>query len=401
MSKQLEKLSIQEARKIILLSQMIPPGAKKGSSVAATLKAMEQIGYVQIDTISVIERAHHHTLWNRNPNYTNSHIDQLLKKGQLFEYWSHAAAYLPMRDYRYSLPRKLAMRSGEQKHWFARDKKLMNSILKRIASEGPLMVKDFENTGRKTKEWESKPAKKALECLFMQGELMVPFRKKFHKVYDLTERCLPKEVDQSVPTPKEHMRFIIKRFLTANGIGQLNEMVYLLKKVKPQVRETLQEMHASGEILEIKIKDSLYYTLPSALKLLDKRLNRNTAKILSPFDNLVIQRQRIKTLFDFDYLLECYVPKPKRKYGYFSLPVLWDGRLLARLDCKADRKDSVLHVFNIVLESKVSKREDFANALAKELSSFMMFNKCRTIKFHEAKPVSFKLLLEKKMVIYL
>ena len=187
----------------MLLSQKLPPGKQTGSAAAATLSAIEHLGYIQIDTISAIERAHHHTLWNRNPRYKPSHLDQLLADKKVFEYWSHAASYLPMRDYRYSLPRKQAIKNGEQNHWYERDERLMKSILQRIDSEGPLMARDFENKGKKSGEWSSKPAKRALENLFMQGDLMVPYhRVNFQKVYHLTERVLPKTRTPPCPVRK-------------------------------------------------------------------------------------------------------------------------------------------------------------------------------------------------------
>jgi uncharacterized protein YcaQ len=299
----IESLPIQQARKLVLLSQRLPPTKKNGRTIAATLSAIEHLGYIQIDTISAIQRAHHHTLWNRNPRYKTSHLDQLIADKQVFEYWSHAVAYLPMRDYRYSLPRKQAIASGDQNHWYKRDERLMKSVLRRIATEGPLMAKDFEHTGKKSGEWKSKPAKRALEYLFMQGELMVPFRVNFQKVYDLTERVLPEDADITLPSPEEYALFLITRYLKANGIGQSSEIVYLLKNTKQLVTDTLREMVLSGELLQVNVGKMTYYALPASLELLRKPLRRSKLKILSPFDNLLIQRKRIQTLFYFDYLL--------------------------------------------------------------------------------------------------
>ena len=148
MTKVTESLSISQARKLVLLSQRVPPKKQAGKSLDATLSAIEHLGYIQIDTISAIQRAHHHTLWNRNPQYKNSHLVELMTNKKIFEYWSHAAAYLPMRDYRFSLPRKQAIASGKENHWYMRDENLMKVVLKRIATEGPLMAKDFDNAGR-------------------------------------------------------------------------------------------------------------------------------------------------------------------------------------------------------------------------------------------------------------
>ena len=365
-----------------MLSQRVPPLKKVGNSLDATLSTIEHLGYIQIDTISAIQRAHHHTLWNRNAKYLSSHLDALMLNKKIFEYWSHAAAYLPMRDYRFSLPRKQAITSGTENHWYHRDEKLMKLILKRIDTEGPLMAKDFDN-------------KQALENLFMQGELMISYRVNFHKVYDLTERVLPDNFDTSVPGTEEYVRFLITRYLQANGLGKASEITYLLKNTKTQVISELEELLSTGELTEIRAGGNNYYALPASLDLLNKPLARSQVKILSPFDNLLIQRKRTLELFGFDYFLECYVPASKRKFGYFVLPVLWDGKLVARMDCKADRKKSHMHIHHLALESGLAKTEAFALALSKELISFLQFNGCTGLTIHRCSPSSFKHELER------
>lgn len=367
----------------MLLSQRLPLARQAGTAVSATLSAIEHLGYIQIDTISAVQRAHHHTLWNRNPRYEPSHLEQLMATKSVFEYWAHAAAYLPMRDYRFTLVRKQAIANGDLSHWYPGDKKLMKSVLKRISTEGPLMAKDFENTDKKVGEWASKPAKRALECLYMQGDLMVPERINFHKVYDLTERVLPPGLNVSLPDSEEYARFLVTRYLNANGLAQPAEMAYLLKNTKPLVQAAVQAMVADGELLRLRVAGNEYYALPASLALLNTSLSRSKLKILSPFDNLLIQRKRMRDLFDFDYQIECYVPEAKRQYGYFSLPVLWDGRLAARMDCKADRQSGVLHIYHLATESWLRKQEAFFAALEKELEAFLRFNDCTQFKFHK------------------
>jgi uncharacterized protein YcaQ len=389
-----ESLSFQQARKLVLLSQRVPPLKQSGSATAATLSAIEHLGYIQIDTISVIERAHHHTLWNRNPRYKTAHLNQLLDDKQVFEYWSHAAAYLPMRDYRYSLPRKQAIASGRQKHWYKRDEKLMRFVLERITNEGPLMARDFEHSGKKLGEWQTKPAKRALENLFIQGDLMAPYRMNFHKVYDLTERVLPEGTVTALPSQEEYFRYLITRYLQANGLGTPAEISYLLKDTKPHVSATLGDMAANGELLQVNVGTHSYYALPASLELLKKSLARSKLKLLSPFDNLLIQRKRMQAIFGFDYQIECYVPEAKRQYGYFSLPVLWDGKLLARIDCKAQRKDSILHIYHLALEPSLTKTDDFFLALGKELACFLQFNNCSKVSLHRTSPAKFKPILQ-------
>ncbi|WP_310993960.1 winged helix-turn-helix domain-containing protein [Aequorivita marina] len=381
-----EILSPIEAQKLILLSQRVLPNIVNGTAINKTLVSIEHLGYVQIDTIAVIQRAHHHTLWNRNPEYELSHIDALIKSKQIFEYWSHAAAYLPMRDYRYSLPRKVAILKNEQSHWYQKDVKLMDTILKRIENEGPLMAKDFAHTA-KVREWESKPAKQALENLFMQGDLMISSRKNFHKVYDLTERVLPENIDTKCPTQQEYIRFLIRSYLSANGIGQASEIAYLLKNTKKRVTSELKKMYANNELLEVNVNGQIYYAFPDTLDLLSKPINRQL-KILSPFDNLLIQRKRMQHLFNFEYKIECYTPAAKRKYGYFSLPILWDGKLVARMDCKVDKKTATLHINHLFFEENFSFNEAFKAAFTKELEAFKCFNDCSEVKVHKTTPSS-------------
>ena len=389
-----ESLSIPQARKLVLLSQGLPSAKQTGTALKATLNAIEHLGYVQIDTISVIQRAHHHTLWNRAPRYKPAHLDQLVDAKQVFEYWSHAAAYLPMRDYRFTLLRKQAIASGALRHWYSPDLRLMNSVLDRIKAEGPLMAKDFGDHGRKMSAWQSKPSKRALECLFMQGDLMISERANFHKVYDLTERVVPAGIDTTVPSRDEQSRFLINKYLQVNGIGNAEEISYLLKNTKPLVTSVMADMLSAGEIIKVAIgknaNSKSYYAQPSSLALLSRPLARKKIKILSPFDNFLIQRQRIQRLFNFEYLIECYVPEKKRQHGYFCLPILWQGELVARMDCKADKKTSTLHIHRLIAEPSLKDIDSFATALATELSAFLSFNNCNKLILHKTTPASIR-----------
>ncbi|GAM71339.1 hypothetical protein JCM19236_1333 [Vibrio sp. JCM 19236] len=242
------------------------------------------------------------------------------------------------------------------------------------------MTKDFESKRNPNEVWGSKPTKQALECLYMQGDLMISERNNFHKVYDITERVLPQGIDVSTPSSKEHARYLVTNYLEANGVGTLAQMSYLLKGVKSNVKLALAELAEDKLITPIEVAGNSYFALTDSLNLLNQRLNRRQAKILSPFDNLLIQRKRAQQLFDFDYLLECYVPQAKRKYGYFCLPILWDGDLVAMADCKANKKESVLEVLNLFIESKLKHKDAFIEALQQELIAFAKFNNCSDFK---------------------
>ena len=374
-------LTSGQARKLALISQHLPiSGFSRG--LKGTFEAIDHLGYVQIDTISVIERAHHHTLYNRVPHYRHGYLDKLVEQRKIFEYWSHAAAYLSFDDYRYCLPRMHAIKQG-QRHWYKKNVKLMNYVLQRITADGALQAKDFEeHTGYSGGMWEWGPIKQAIEHLFMQGDLLVTKRVSFQKVFDLAERVIPAHINTAKPSRLEYAHYLIRRHIRAHGIGHLSEFGYLRKAMGPVIKRALNEKIESGELLEIKLKtqkDRLFVT-PDYQTTLDKRLAHCKAKILSPFDNLVIQRKRIQRLFEFDYQLECYLPEKKRKHGYFTLPVLWQGNLVARMDAKADRKNNVFIIRNLALETKLRKVDEFGYYFSKALNDFAIFNGCEEIR---------------------
>lgn len=371
-------LSLKEAQKAILVSQGIHKESKSGTGKAATYNTIAALNYVQIDSISVVERAHHHSIWNRTKNYSPGHIEQLLEDKLIFEYWSHAASYLPMVDYRYSLPRKNAFAAGAE-HWFKKDKQSMSLVLERIKAEGPLQAKDFkDNRDTKSGWWDWKPAKKALEQLFMEGELMAVKRQGFQKVYDLTERVLPTTIDVSTPSEAEYFQHLIINYLSANAIGTPQQITYLLKGLKIPVKKHCMQMLEEGLLITVTVDEQLYFALPTLNNLLEEKLSRNKVKILSPFDNLLIQRKRTKELFNYDYQIECYVPAEKRKIGYFSLPLLWGSQFSGRMDVKMDRKLGILNIINLHIETE--KADEFIVNLKKSLTKFLSFNKGTSIK---------------------
>ena len=198
------KIAVGTSRKLALRAQGLKgrwpplPGGAKGVE-----HVIKRLGYVQIDTIAVVQRAHHHTLWARFPNYSPVMLHELQTvKRRVFEYWIHAACYLPMSDYRYYMPRMHSV-SKRQTNWFYTDegRSITDHVLGRIRNEGPLGAADFKATGTRKRGswWDWKPAKQALEMLFDMGKLMVTERRNFHRIYDLTERILPSETDTTPP----------------------------------------------------------------------------------------------------------------------------------------------------------------------------------------------------------
>ncbi len=378
-------ISVEQAQLLALKHQgLLLPNSSKGKKL--TLKTIESLGYIQIDTLAVIARAHHHTLWSRLPHYTESQLNNLLDEKFIFEYWSHAASYLPMSDYRYSLPRKKSYEDGKS-HWFAQDKKMNTFVLDRIKAEGPLQSKDFEFKREGPGNWyEWKPAKRALEQLFMEGKLMIAKRQGFQKVYDLTNRVLPDNVNTSVPTEKEMAQHLIRKAIQAHGIVNEAEIAYLRTSVKDPVKNALKQMLKEGELIETKIEgiEKPYYIGESDATIAIKINKEKNIHFLSPFDNLVIQRKRIQSLFNFDYMIECYLPEAKRKYGYFTLPVLYGSNFIGRLDPKADRASKTFYIKSMHFEKTFKANEAFNNSFALKLKELAAFNGCDKIVIEKA-----------------
>ncbi len=372
-------LSNKEARNIILNSQGLTGGAF-GNKKAGTLKAIEHLGYVQIDTISVVERAHHHTIWNRVNDYHKKYLDELVEERKVFEYWSHAAAYLPMRDYRFSLLRKNLYVTRKLGWYF--NKRATNFVYDRIKAEGPLQSKDFEEKKKQGGWWNWKESKIALEQLFMEGKLMAAGRKGFQKVYDITERVLPEGLDTTMPTEEEYGEYLVRKNIRANGLTAKSEVGYLRPHTRPVVLKVLKEMEEAGEIIPVKIKGlekETYYTTEAKLNAASTKSDTLGVKILSPFDNSIIQRSRLKNIFGFDYTIECYVPEKKRVYGYFCLPVLAGNTFIGRIDCKADRENGILIVKQAHFEKDFRATQKFKTGYNKALKEFAKFNGCSNI----------------------
>jgi uncharacterized protein YcaQ len=387
MSETPEILPLESVRLLALHSQGLQ-GAAFGKMKKGALAAIGHLGYVQIDTLSVVARAHHHTLYSRLPDYKESYLGELLETDRsVFEYWSHAASYLPMSDYRFSLPRKKIFAEGKS-HWFAQDKKIMKYVLDRIKSEGALQSKDFEFKRTGPGNWyEWKPAKKALEQLFMDGTLMVARRQGFQKVYDLAERVLPADVNTAMPTAAEYAEYLIRKAVEANGVVEEKEIAYLRRGLNEPVNKALKKLIRSGEYKEVLAEGSgksLFITSARQLQSIKKLKLKKDVHLLSPFDNLVIQRKRLQRFFGFDYQVECYVPEPKRKYGYFCLPVLYGDTFIGRFDPKADRATKTFHVKVMHFEKEMKPDEKFNTAFAEKLKAFAAFNGCTKIKIEKA-----------------
>lgn len=369
----------QPLRHLALSNQGLTSQPQFGTGLSGTRSAIEHLGYVQIDTISVVERAHHHVLWSRVPGYDPTHLNQLIREQHIFEYWYHAASYLPMRDYRYALPRMMSVRNGENRYYKSVDEHLMNEILARVSAEGPLRVRDIDKGENKGKGnwWNWGPGRRALDKLFMQGDLMICERNGMEKVYDLAERCLPKGIDRSMPTLSEYAAYLFDTTLRAHGVFTWKQLLHLRtgNPLRNAMREVLDARIEAGVVRALdNAKVPTAYVDIQALE--QAPTISHTLKILSPFDNVVIHRDRLSSLFEFDYRIECYVTASKRIYGYFCLPILYGDKFVGRIDCKAHRAHQRFEVLSLHLEEGPLDREQFFLALSDELQRFADFNRC-------------------------
>lgn len=384
-------LSARRARTLAVRAQGLDRTVPFGLGKGAALRAVEHLGYVQIDTISVVERAHHHVLWSRVPDYQPEMLDGLLADRRVYEYWSHAAAYLPMQDFRFSLPR---MRSHRGRLHWAEDspelRKAMRQVVARIRREGPLKARDFESkTASPPGFWTfTKIEKRAMHELWMRGDLMVSGREGFQKVFDLTDHVLPQGLERMPPTGSRMADFLIESTLRAHGVARETEISYLRGgAVAAAVRNRLAVALRQGRVTKVTVEAQVKpaYVLTESLGSSTEEIEARDVHILSPFDNLVIQRERLRWIFDFDYQIECYVPQAKRRYGHFVLPVLWGDRFAARLEAKAVRAEARLDVNGLWFEPGFAKNRAFRQALRCGIERFAEFNRCRTIRNLDAK----------------
>ena len=408
-------ISFEQARKIVLDVQLLNGGTTLPKGKTGIAQTINKLGYVQIDTISIIKRSHHHTLWTRQDDYHEHMLHQLQAEDRaVFEYWGHAMSYIPMTDFRYFLPR---MRNFENptnqwgKYMMQKCSHLLQPVLERIRNEGPLSSKDFSHPSDKKGGtwWDWKPAKAALEMLFWKGDLMVTERRNFQKVYDLTERVLPAGLDTTMPDKKEIGTFLVRRALSAFGVAPGKDIQGYLQPGagrdsdlqiagKDLISESLNNLIEAGEVIPLYMegdKKTTYYALSGAVGKPEQGVDeQERIFLLSPFDNLIIHRERVKRLFGFDYTLECYVPAPKRKYGYFVLPILWGTDFVGRIDPKAERKKKTFIINALILEPQFQSFDRFLPLLADKLHDLAVFNQCEKIVLKKVSPAKIKKTLE-------
>ncbi|NDL64751.1 winged helix-turn-helix domain-containing protein [Acerihabitans arboris] len=344
MTKSSIPVTARQARAIWLRAQRLDVAAPFGEGPDAVRLATGHLGYVQIDTINVIERSHHHILYSRIPAYRRADLE-LAQSGakSVFEYWTHALAYVPTADYRMFLPAMNQFRAKPHASYADLDAQHYAALLKRIRDDGALSIRDINDDVlvEKTHPWGSrKPSRRALRYGFFSGDLTVSKRTGMLKSYDLSARHFGWPRRPRPATEQQYAHYLVERALRSQGMVSLDSICFGNVGAKGAVRTLIDAAEKKKQLVPVHIDNHAkiqHWTVPAALEQVIELPPAPRTAILSPFDPLVIQRKRLQLFFGYEHRFEAYVPADKRVLGYFALPVLVGDDIVAALDLKMDR----------------------------------------------------------------
>lgn len=372
-----DKISLQMARNVMLAAQGLDRSPDQPAVKADVLEAVRRMYLLQIDTIHVVARSPYLVLWSRLGDYEPEWLDELLAEGALFEYWAHAACFLPIEDY--PLYRRRMLDAINHKgwpvkwavQWSQENPDIIQRVRTHLQENGAVRSADFENKNHSSGGWWNwKEEKDALEAMLFTGEVMVARRQNFQRVYDLRERVLLSWDETAVPSSDELSRTFALRTVSALGVAFPAWVPDYFREPKRGMPERLQMLAEEGLLLRVEVEgfEGLAYVHPGRIGLIEEAasgaLEPRLTTLLSPFDPLVWDRNRAHELFDFDYRIECYTPAAKRRYGYFTLPILHCGQLVGRLDPKAHRAQGIFEIKALHLEPGVPVSEELVADLA-------------------------------------
>jgi uncharacterized protein len=359
----MKPLSQEAVRGLLVAAQGLQQRPPSPATKADVRQIIRRMHVLQIDTIHVVARSPYLVLWSRLGDYPQRWLDELLAEGALFEYWSHAACFLPIEDY--PLYRRLMLnRRTWNEHrwrlWMQAHAGLVDKLLTQIREHGPVRSADFERTdGAPSGWWNWKDEKTALEGLWIQGDLMVARRHHFQRVYDLRERILPDWDDTRTPSLETVHETFVLNTVKALGVTKAAWIADYFRLGKKVAQPVLERLAKRGQLETVRVEgwDVPGYFHPDQRDALEAagqgQIPVSRTTLLSPFDPIVWDRARAQELFNFTYQIECYTPAPKRIYGYFTLPILYGNRLIGRLDPKAHRNDGLFEVKALHLEPGV------------------------------------------------
>ncbi len=371
------KIENRQARKLWLNSNGL---AQTPTGALDLLSVIKNLGFVQIDTIRNVTRAHHHILWSRNQNYREPMLGDLYAKDRLlFEHFTHDASILPMEFYpmwrrQFKRMEKRLNKSNYYKDGQRSD--IRENVMARITEEGPLSTHAFDTkiTGTK-KMWARPPHKLALDHMWYSGGLATSHRENFKKFYDLTERVVPEDIYAQNHSDMDQINWLCSAAIDRLGFASIGEIQRFwdaadMKEVKSWAARSSQELmdveiqNADGSWIEALAPADMAERL-EALSAVTSRL-----RIINPFDPAIRDRIRLLRLFGFDYKIEIFVPAAKRKWGYYVYPILEGERFVGRIEIKADRKAGYLRVEKLWQEPGVKWNDSRKEKLDAELFRF-------------------------------
>ncbi len=367
-------MSIEQARRLALAAQgMTVPRPAGRVDARHFRKVIDRLLVVQLDSVNVFSRAHYMPFFSRLGLYDRAALDRWIwSSGEMFEYWGHMASVLQVQDHRllrWRMDRGWTWGRAEQ--LVANRPGFLDGVLEQVRERGPLQTSDLDEPGEKESlappMWNWSHGKIALEMLFAEGKVTAAGRPNFVRMYDIAERVIPAEVlEMPAMSREEAQSILLERSARALGVGTADDIADYYRLRMPQARPLIEQLASEGRIVEVEVKgwDRAAYLHPEA------RIPRKVEgrALLSPFDNLIWNRDRVERIWDFFYRIEIYVPEAKRIYGYYVLPFLLDGDLVARVDLKTDRKSGALLVKGAFAEPDVD-RVRVARELREELEA--------------------------------
>jgi len=356
----MKTLSLEAVRGLMIAAQGLHDHPQPRATKKAVRSIIRQMHILQIDTINVIARSPYLVLWSRLGDYNPRWLEDLLAEGALFEYWSHAACFLPIEEYPLYGHLYSSWLGGRAHQWLDEHATVAETVMNYVRTHGETRSSDFERTdGQKGSWWNWKDEKVALEYLFYAGKLMIRKRHNFQRIYDLRERVLAGlEEPADIPMADAHDQFVLNT-IQALGVVKAEWIPDYFRLYKADVNAALKRLEKQDRLLTVEVEGwrSPGYIHPDNVKRMEAaakgRIPRSKTTFLSPFDPLVWDRKRALDLFNFDYKIEVYTPAPKRKYGYFTLPILYNNALIGRIDPKAHRKEGIFEVKALHLEPGV------------------------------------------------
>jgi len=376
----LPQLSLSAARNLHLAAQGLLKKPRRRAQPADILTTVQRMSLLQIDTINIVARSPYLVLFSRLGNYPPQWLDDALSKGELMEYWTHEACFLPRSDFALVRHRMLAPEKMGWKYrqaWMHEHAAEIEQLIAHIAEKGPVRSADFEHPRKGASGWwEWKPHKRHLEGLFTSGKVMVIERRNFQRVYDLTHRVMPHWDDErDLLTQEAAEAVMLENSARSLGIFRPQWLADYYRLRQPVLKPLLDNWQREQRVIPVSVERlgdmwlhaDLLPLLPQAEA---GKLQATHTAVLSPFDPVVWDRKRAEQLFDFSYRLECYTPAPKRQYGYFVLPLLHKGQLVGRMDAKMHRKTGTLEVIALYLEEGIRITATLEKGLTSAINEF-------------------------------